>query len=131
LVVKILVCFHEVLSPIFDGCMFVGGGGGCYGWNCIKNVNTRLTYITNLACDDLIMKIVQSLYILHMNVICWKHIWHMNKIFNKWSVNLWMNECHTNFASSYKFMSNVFSTYDISAWNIWITNGHILHDFHY
>ncbi len=36
-------------------------------------------------------------YILQTNIIYWKHTWHMDKCVNRWSTNLWMNECHTNF----------------------------------
>jgi hypothetical protein len=28
----------------------------------------------------------------------------MNKCVNEWNMNLWMNECHMNFISPYKFM---------------------------
>ncbi len=45
-----------------------------------------------------------SLYILHTNVMHWKHVWHMDKCVGKWSMNLWMNKYHTNFASFYKSM---------------------------
>jgi hypothetical protein len=41
---------------------------------------------------------------LHMNIMCWKHGWHMDKCVDEWNTNLWMNECHMNFASFYKFM---------------------------
>jgi hypothetical protein len=41
-------------------------------------------------------------YILHTNIMHWKHIWHTDKCVDGWSTNLWMNECHTNFASSNK-----------------------------
>jgi len=44
------------------------------------------------------------LYILHMNIMCWKHIWHMDKCVDGWSRNLWMSDCHMNFAFSYKSM---------------------------
>jgi len=43
-------------------------------------------------------------YILHTNIMHWKHIWHMDKSVDTWNTNLWMNKCHTNFSSSYKFM---------------------------
>jgi hypothetical protein len=45
-----------------------------------------------------------SLYILHKNITHWKHIWHINKCGDGWSTKLWMDECHMNFASSYKFI---------------------------
>ncbi len=45
-----------------------------------------------------------GLYILHTNIMCWKHVWHMKNCVDDWNINLWMNECHTNFASSYKSM---------------------------
>jgi hypothetical protein len=63
--------------------------------------------ITNLACNELITKIVWSSFIhrfVHFTHKYRKHIWHMNKCVDKWSMNLWMNECHTNFASSFKFV---------------------------
>jgi hypothetical protein len=44
------------------------------------------------------------LYILHMNIMCWKHSWHMDECVDRWSRNLWMNDCHMNFAFSYKSM---------------------------
>jgi hypothetical protein len=28
----------------------------------------------------------------------------MDKCVNEWNMNLWMNECHTNFISPYKFV---------------------------
>jgi hypothetical protein len=43
-----------------------------------------------------------GLYILHKNIMYWKHTWHMDKCVNRWSTNLWMNECHVNFTSFYK-----------------------------
>jgi hypothetical protein len=66
-------------------------------------------YITNLTCDELIIKLSKvhpfiDLYILHMIIMHWKHVWHMYKCIDKWGMNLWMNKCHTNFTSSYKFM---------------------------
>ncbi len=66
-------------------------------------------------------------YILHMNIMCWKYIWHMDKCVDEWNMNIRMSECQTNFASSYKFVSNVFSMHDINAWNIQIMNEWILH----
>jgi len=36
-----------------------------------------------------------------------------------------------NFAYLCKSMSNVFSLYNMSAWNVQIKNERILHDFHY
>ncbi len=45
-----------------------------------------------------------GLYILHTNIMCLKHVWHMNKCVENWNTNLWMNECHMNFTSSYKFV---------------------------
>jgi hypothetical protein len=60
-------------------------------------------------------------YILHLNIMLWKHIWHMDKCVNEWSTNVWMNECHTNFSSSCIF-SNEFSMHNISAWNLQIMN---------
>jgi hypothetical protein len=37
----------------------------------------------------------------------WKHVWHMDKCVDKWNMNLWMNECDTNFSSSYKFVCQI------------------------
>jgi hypothetical protein len=37
-------------------------------------------------------------------IMCWKHVWHTNKCVDKWNMNLWMNECHINFASCNKFV---------------------------
>jgi hypothetical protein len=54
----------------------------------------------------------------------------MNKCVEKWNTNVWMNECHTNFTSSYKYVSNVFSIHDINVSNVKIMNEQILHDFH-
>jgi hypothetical protein len=56
----------------------------------------------NLTCDELIMKFVRHLfivgsYILHMNIMCRKHVWHIDKCVDGWSMNLWMNECCTKF----------------------------------
>jgi len=49
-----------------------------------------------------------------------------------WNMNLWMNECHMDFASFNKsHVSNMFSMHDINAWNIQIMNNFLLHDFHY
>jgi hypothetical protein len=41
-----------------------------------------------------------------------------------------MNKYHTNFASSYKSVSNVFSMHNINVLNVQIMNEQILHDFH-
>jgi hypothetical protein len=65
--------------------------------------------ITNLACDELIMKSCEirsfiCSYILHTNIMHWKHVRHTDKCVDEWTTNLWMNKCHTNFASSSKFM---------------------------
>jgi hypothetical protein len=65
--------------------------------------------ITNLTFNKLIMKImwslfIHSLYIWHMNIMHWKHIWHIDKCVDRWNMNLWMNKCHMNFASSYKYV---------------------------
>jgi hypothetical protein len=43
-------------------------------------------------------------YILHMNIMCWKHVWHTDKCVYKWNINLWMNECHMNFVSFNEFV---------------------------
>jgi hypothetical protein len=64
---------------------------------------------TNLTCDELKMKIMQSSFIhkfIHFihNMTRWKHIWHMDKCVDKWSINIWTNECHMNFASFNKFV---------------------------
>jgi hypothetical protein len=60
----------------------------------------------------------------------WEHVWHTDQCV-EWNMNLWMNECHMNFASSYNFVLNVFSMHNINVWNVWITNEWILHYFHY
>jgi hypothetical protein len=39
-----------------------------------------------------------------MNIMCWKHVWHLDKCVDGWNTNIWMNECHTSFASCYKFV---------------------------
>ncbi len=65
-------------------------------------MNTCKVYITNLACDENCSFI--GSYILCTNIIRWKYIWHMNKCVDRWSTNVWMNECHTNFTSSNKFV---------------------------
>jgi hypothetical protein len=44
-----------------------------------------------------------------MNIMHWKHVWHMDKCVDKWNMNLWMNECHTNFTSSNKFICQMYS----------------------
>jgi len=49
--------------------------------------------ITNLTCHKWIMKIM-----------CWKHISYMDKCADESSMNLWMNECHMKFTSSYNIM---------------------------
>ncbi len=87
----------------------------CEGKVTIFNSNSiaySSALITNFACDELIMKIVWvrsfiGLYILYTNIMHWKPIWHMDKCVDKWSTNLWMNECHTNFTSSNKFVCQV------------------------
>jgi hypothetical protein len=43
-----------------------------------------------------------GLYILHMNIMSWKHVWHTDKCVDGWN----MNECHMNFAS-YKFVCQI------------------------
>jgi hypothetical protein len=51
----------------------------------IKSISMALReyYITNLISHDLIMEIVQknfihNSYVLHINIVHWKHIWHMD-----------------------------------------------------
>jgi hypothetical protein len=61
--------------------------------------------VTNLTCDKLTMKIVWSSFI--HTFMHWKHVWHTDKCVDKWNTNLWMNECHTNFTSSNKSMSQM------------------------
>jgi hypothetical protein len=52
--------------------------------NIIKNMKTSnyialcTIIITNLTFHDLVMKILQNLYISHINIVHWKHIWHMD-----------------------------------------------------
>ncbi len=67
-------------------------------------LNRFKAYITDLTCNKLIMKIRSfiSSYIWHMNIMHWKHIWHMDNCVDEWSMNLLTNECHTNFVSSNK-----------------------------
>jgi hypothetical protein len=90
--------------------------------SCLKfhvcNANSKSTCFSsfwnvyqkyNLTYDELLMKIVQvcsfiGSYILHKNIMCYKHVWHINKCVDKWNTNLWMNECHMNVTSSYKSM---------------------------
>jgi hypothetical protein len=63
-------------------------------------------FITNLTCDGIIMKIVWSSFI--QRFVHFMHEYHALKIrlthdrFDGWSMNLWMNEYHMDFASSYK-----------------------------
>ncbi len=62
-------------------------------------------------------------YILHMNIMHWKHIWHTNKCVDGWNTNLWMNEYHMNFASSYKYVCQICFQCMISMWEtykLWI-----------
>jgi hypothetical protein len=35
-------------------------------------------------------------YILHTNVMCCKHVWHMDKCVDKWNMNLWIRDVKTN-----------------------------------
>jgi hypothetical protein len=35
-----------------------------------------------------------GLYILHMNTMHWKHVWHMDKCIGRWIMSLWFNECY-------------------------------------
>jgi hypothetical protein len=48
-----------------------------------------------------------------MNILHWKYIWYIDKCVNRWSTNLWMNKCHTNFASSNKFVFQMCFQYTI------------------
>jgi hypothetical protein len=89
------------------------------------------------------------------------YILHMDKCVGKWSMNLWMNKYHTNFASFYKsmyqidimhwkhmcetyelwmnkchtnfasFYKYVYQMHNINVWNVQIMNELILHDLHY
>jgi hypothetical protein len=77
--------------------------------------------IKNLTSDKLIMKILRSLFIykfIHFahvhNIICWKHIWHMDKCVDGWSTNLWMNKCYMNFTFSNKSLSQMYFQCTIS-----------------
>jgi len=47
-------------------------------------------------------------------IICWKHIWHMDKCVDGWSTNLWMNKCYMNFTSSNKSMCQMYFQCTIS-----------------
>ncbi len=52
-------------------------------------INNEIVQIRSFTCS----------YILHMNITHWKHVWHIDKCVDEWNTNLWMNECHMNFAS--------------------------------
>jgi hypothetical protein len=47
-----------------------------------------------------------------------KTCWHMDKCVDGQSTNLWMNECHTNFSFSYKYVLNVFSMHEM--YKLWM-----------
>ncbi len=84
-----------------------------------NQVNYNISYITNLTYNKLIMRACKvcsfiSSYILHINIMCWKHIWHTDKCVDEWSTTLWMNKCHMNFACSYKSMFQTCFQYTIS-----------------
>jgi hypothetical protein len=109
----------------------------------MKEINVFLTCITNLTCDGSIMKIMRSSFI--HSFVHFTHEYHalkthltriykkrqnlndihsfIHKCINKWSTNLWMNECHTNFASSYKSTCQMCFQYMISmreTYNLWM-----------
>jgi hypothetical protein len=49
-------------------------------------------FITNLACDELIMKLCEvhsfiSSYILYKNIMHWKHVRHIDKCVYEWQMN--------------------------------------------
>jgi hypothetical protein len=65
--------------------------------------------LTNLTCDKLIMNVVWSSFIHRF--VHFTHKYHAlkthsthNKCVDEWNMNLWMNKCHTSFASSNKSM---------------------------
>jgi hypothetical protein len=63
--------------------------------------------ITNLLCNALIMKFLWNLFIHEFVHLTHKHVWHTNKCVDEWNMNLWMNECHTNFISFNKFVCQI------------------------
>ncbi len=104
--------------------------------NHINSLNTQTNLnivlpniITNLTCDKLIMKMVRILFIhrfVHLT-----HKYHAlktrlttNKCVDEWSTNLWMNECHTNFVSSNKYVCQMCFQCTISmhkTYKLWIS----------
>jgi hypothetical protein len=59
----------------------------------------------------------------------WKHVSHMDNCVDGWNTNLWMNECHMNFTSSYKFMCQFFFQCMIlmhETYALWINNFHTI-----
>ncbi len=46
--------------------------------------------INNENCE---VRSFMGLYILHMNIMHQKQIWHIDKCVDEWSMKLWMNGC--------------------------------------
>jgi hypothetical protein len=70
--------------------------------------------ITNLTCHDLLMEIMQILFIYNMYVSCidilhWKHIWHMNLLEDVQS--MWHLFIHSSYFI-YLYVKHVF-THDV------------------
>jgi hypothetical protein len=94
------------------------------------------TFITNLACDELIMKIVRSSFI--HKFIHFPHKYHVLNTFDTWinvsTDEIWIYEWMNVIQISHLLIicvSNVISMHDISVWNIRIMIEWIFHNFHY
>ncbi len=111
-------CNHLVINLFLSCLLFI-----CFIFTSLQH------YFINLTSHNLIMKIVQNsfnhkLYVSHINIVHWKHIWVMDildirsfigsyficqhiylcvkRVFNAWYLckkctNLWMNELHMIF----------------------------------
>jgi hypothetical protein len=60
-----------------------------------------------------------------MNIMHWKHVYHIAKYVDRWNTNLWMNKCHTNFESFYKSVFEMCFQYTIlicEMHKLWLNN---------
>jgi len=79
--------------------------------------------ITNLAFHDLVTKIVQNLffcilYVSHINIMHWKHIWHTNLLEDaKFMWHLFIHRFILRSQHIYCVL-NMFSTHDIHVLNV-------------
>jgi len=93
-------------------------------WKWIETTQVEGFKITNLTSHEIIMEIVQNSfnrnsYVSHTNIMHWKHIWNMDLLEDaKFVWHLFIHKFVLHLLTHLS-LSNVFSTHDIRAENIW------------